>query len=431
MKLLTRFLLLLLGLSILIPGLAKADGGMFYPREYPVFENGQKAFIYHANGTENLVVAPSYQGLAKDFIWVMPTPSEPQVNKSSQTVFTSLRDLTIQDLPAVTDTMSFSALTATEEKSAVEIIDQKTIDAYDTVTLKASSEAALSNWMQSNGYVFPTELNYLLGDYVTSGWYFVLIKIRAEAQETVTADLNTGSVTPLRFTFKSEKIIYPMKITKMALDQKLDTASLDAVSADEVKSYVQNGMDVLVYVLSDHRVKNSSLTTAWANWLKPSEIEDIVAEDGSTDKWLMGDKKLFLTKMSRYISSEEIKDDFIFSQAGNNDVFPIPFYKEPTYWEGLIMGLVAALFILLLSPLVTLFIIFTLKAKSDLNWARISKVLKGFLLAITLVIGTLYAIYQIQIGYFIEDGPTVGVAVAFALVEGFLIVKFIKELRTK
>lgn len=59
--------------------IAKADGGIFVPKDYYSAETTQKAFIYYVNQTENMVVLASFKGNAKDFAWVIPTPNKPEI----------------------------------------------------------------------------------------------------------------------------------------------------------------------------------------------------------------------------------------------------------------------------------------------------------------------------------------------------------------
>jgi len=57
-------------------------------------EKSQKALIYYHDQTENMVVSTSFQGNSKDFAWVIPTPSKPEIFKSSAGLFTTLEKIT-------------------------------------------------------------------------------------------------------------------------------------------------------------------------------------------------------------------------------------------------------------------------------------------------------------------------------------------------
>ena len=434
MKKITSILLFLITLLILAPFSVKADGGIFYPDNYPVYENGQKAFIYYHEGIEDLVIQPSYQGSSKDFVWVMPTPSEPKVNKSSQSIFTALQKLTIPDITYQKTGFMPDLATTKSSTEEVQIIEEKTIDSFDIVTLKASSETALSEWMKTNKYSFPEDKNYLLSDYINEGWYFVIAKIRPEAEAGAQTDLNNGTITPIRFTFKSDKMIYPMKLTRVAMEQvtassQPETAPLSGLDA-EGNYYRNYGTNIIIYALSNNRVDSSQLTVSWANWIKAKDIKKILAE--STEKnWIQSDSKLFLTKMNQHAYADQIKDDIVLTDYKNNDIYPIPFYKEGQYWSDLLTSFAFAAVILLLSPLFLLFVIFSLKEKYEEKWLKKAKWFKAALLTLFLILGIFFLVI-LWMNYLsfinvIEEGSFVGAAIAFIILETVLIISTVKD----
>lgn len=434
MKKITSILLFLITLLILAPFSVKADGGIFYPDNYPVYENGQKAFIYYHEGIEDLVIQPSYQGSSKDFVWVMPTPSEPKVNKSSQSVFTALQKLTIPDITYKTSSDMMPMLSTGSTSKEVQIIEEKTIDSFDIVTLKASSETALSEWMKTNKYSFPEDKNYLLSDYINEGWYFVIAKIRPEAEAGAQNDLNNGTITPIRFTFKSDKMIYPMKLTRVAMEQGTTSSQPETASSsglDPESNYYRNyGTNITIYALSNNRVDSSQLTVSWANWIKAPDIKKILAE--STEKnWIQSDNKLFLTKMNQLAYANQIKDDIVLTNYKNNNIYPIPFYKEGQYWSELLVSFAFAAVILLLSPLFLLFVIFSLKEKYEERWLKKAKWFKVALLVLFLILGIFLLViswmYNRSFTHVIEAGSFVGPAIAFIILETVLIILTIKN----
>lgn len=436
MKKIASVFLFLVALLILAPFSAKADGGVFYHENFPVYESGQKAFIYYHNGVEDLIVQPSYQGSSKDFVWVMPTPSEPEVNKSSQTVFTALQKLTTPDATLQKTASVYDLSTTDSTSEEVQIIEEKTIDYFDIVTLKASNETALSEWMKTNKYSFPEDKNYLLADYINDGWYFVIFKIRPEAEADAQSDLNEGTITPIRFTFKSNKMIYPMKLTRVAMEQEASanqTEERTTTTADSAGRYDSNysqGIYITLYTLSDNRAKNSQLDTSWANWIKSKDIKKILSESTEKD-WIPSDKKLYLTKMSQRIYADQLKDDLILSDYKNNDIFPIPFYKQGYYWSSLLISFGISAVVLLLSPLFLLFVIFSLKEKYQEKWLKKAKWLKTALLAFFFLLAVCVTITSsVSNGSFmslIEEGGYAGIAMAFIILETVLAVLTVKD----
>ena len=426
----------LLGLLFLLlaPIVAKADGGIFYPPSSPVYETGQMAFIYLHDGIEDLVIQPSYSGSAKDFVWVLPTPSVPQVNKSDKSLFVKLQELTTvdSDYYPMYDSISLGT-TSTSEEKPITIIDQKTIDAYNITTLKATSEAALSEWMKTNQYKFPEDKNYLLGDYINSGWYFVLAKIRPEAVADADSSLKEGTISPLRFTFKSDKIIYPMKLTKMAMDQAAETDSTNSNNANvgsesaDYRDYTHDFTMLTVYVLSDHRVENSTLRTTWANWLKRADIDSLLSQS-TEENWIASEDKMFLTKTYSNVYSNNITDDLVFSKTEKDEIYPKPFYLEESYLSDVFWSLIISIAVLCLSPIVLLYCIISLKQRYEEKWLKRGFILKLILLIIAPIIG-LFIVFSGLGNYyqpFYKNGDMLGALFGLGLIEILMLLKTIK-----
>lgn len=169
--------LVLLNLTIPLP--IKADGGLVSPFDYFVYETYQKAVIVYEEGMETLILSITFRGDAKDFGWVVPTPTKPEVDKSSDELFTSLEELTRPEAAYRTENILGIPQT-TKKEEAVTVVETKKIDIYNITVLEATDPNALAKWLDKNGYQFPTDSAYILEDYVEKGWFFVACKIRPE-----------------------------------------------------------------------------------------------------------------------------------------------------------------------------------------------------------------------------------------------------------
>ncbi|TSC90547.1 MAG: hypothetical protein CEN92_454, partial [Candidatus Berkelbacteria bacterium Licking1014_96] len=324
--------------------IARANGGMFPPDGYYMNETGQKAFIYYADQTENLVISAKYTGNSADFAWVIPTPSKPEIFKSDAEIFTKLQKLTVD---SNNDSLTFgTALNSlgTRKSESVEVIEEKTIDIYDTAILKATDDKALASWLIEHKYTFPEDQSFMLKEYIDNGWYFAIAKI----QNALTNDLDIktklaqGTVAPLRLKFQSNKIIYPMKLTRLALDlaeknsKNIESPTTEAgqnsESADIYNPH-SSYMGITLYVLYDSKTSQDMLTTTWANWINPADINSL-GETVVGETWLKSDNKMFLTKMSATINIKNVNDDFLITRAADNDIYPIPVYKTFQFWSN-------------------------------------------------------------------------------------------------
>lgn len=417
-------------ISILSISCAKADGGVFVPPDYYTFEKDQKAFIYYHNGIEDLVISTSYQGNSEYFTWVVPTPSKPEVNKSTASIFENLNNIArIKSGTQSFSTKSFNTAYDSIEPT-IEIIERKNIDIYDTTILKASNENVLSQWMKENRYTFPEEQSYFLSDYTDNDWYFVISKIRPELTESekVASNLASGNITPLRFSFSSDRIIYPMKLTNLANEHQKNAYK------------TENNMDwyspisASLYVLSDNKVIANDFTLSYANWLKQDEISSIV-DNATEKKWLNPTGKMFLTRLySNDVSS--ITDDLIIRNDTNNNVYPLPFYKQPEYVIDIIIGFFTTLLLFILSPLFIGNIIFKLisKIKNNNKYFLISHSIATIISLLILlsfpiiVYNRGFYIYSstYDIHYIIENGKYLGIFSSLLIITVLMILYLIK-----
>jgi len=90
----------------------------------------------------------------------------------------------------------------------ISVLDRKLVGVFETTTIASHDANALQTWLSGNGYLLPTNSAPVIASYVRDGWVFVATKLHRE---------NTASATdtphPLSFTFKTEKPVYPMRLT--------------------------------------------------------------------------------------------------------------------------------------------------------------------------------------------------------------------------
>lgn len=353
---------LILGSTIGINS-ARADGGIFYPINYPTAETTQKAFIYFTGQTENLVVLTSFQGNAKDFVWVVPTPYKPVISKGNIDLFNTLASITktADSGPGVVYNAG-SGFSAGTKSSPVEVISEKTVDVYDTVVLKATDETALAKWLSDHSYSFPQDKVSDLKGYVDNNWYFAIAKIKPDVVNSggIVPELNKGTLTPLRLTFQTNKIVYPMKLTGVALTQtSLVTPSLPPNDSPVPPQKFTTTIPITLYVLSDHKTEQSFLSTDWGNWVSNTNIDRLNGDLGAN---IILHQKLFLTKMIGSANVDNVADDFIITTASDDTVYPTPVYKTAAFWLGnlLFLILVPLMFLFYPVPVGLVFIIFLL-----------------------------------------------------------------------
>ncbi len=323
----------------------------------------------------------------------MPTPARPQVAKSSDELFTSLDELTNPQYNyEKQQPLAFGDYTGSV-RGGVTIIETKQIDYYDITVLAATDAYSLYNWLEDNGYNFPSQARYILNDYVNNQWYFTAIKINAEyLTDNINQALKTGHAIPLRLTFTTGKMVYPLKISsvdvtyyqraerrygpasdaplgEVRLDQegnrwqkeadgvwqKLDgypsTTRYGDVMVDKFPGgtkYVYpsppvtvDRVNILLYIFANHRQELAGFDTQYAGWLKKDTIQDL-AVGANGEPWIKPAKdRYYLTRLYKSTTKAEMSYDLYPRQTKTDDTVNAPAEVERSNFNLVILFLIA------------------------------------------------------------------------------------------
>lgn len=336
-----------------MPRASLADGMIVPPPYRKVSETAQKAVIWHDGITETLILSINFKGDAEDFGWIIPVPAKPEVSKASDELFTALEELTVPKVPRYKTPLGIGGYMEAPQKSTVQIIETKRVDIYDITVLKSGTSADLATWFSENNYPYPRDAEYILDNYIDNGWYFVAAKISTKALGYKTSQqLREGHATPLKLVFRSEKIIYPLKISSVVLDYsnypiftpqppiipletegKLPTetspsAKVSIPETERPPSYYpkptpSENIKIVLYVFSSHKKTVPGYNTDYASVIKPKTIENL-AFDESGEPWIRTTKKMYLTKLVRTMSTSEMTTDLILRDAEDNKPINAP-----------------------------------------------------------------------------------------------------------
>jgi hypothetical protein len=138
-----------------------------------------------ATKTEHLIRRAAFDTNARDFGFLVPTPTQPDLAEASDLVFSQL-----------------AAITGTKE-SVVKTVERKTVGGLDAAILPATDAAALDGWMKQNGYRSSPELVEWYKPYVANGWKITAFKIAGDAPRIDTA--------AVRMSFRTEHPFFPYR----------------------------------------------------------------------------------------------------------------------------------------------------------------------------------------------------------------------------
>ncbi len=424
-------LVFLLGL-ILLPTFAFADGGMFPPDNNYIYETGQKGAIYYKNKEETLVLSTSYEGDAKDFSWIIPTPTQPDVTKVSKDIFTNLSKLTELEVNKSAPSSLGGAGMLETAVGEVQVLEEKQIGYYDVTVIKSTDENALYDWFKENGYQYPEDGKYILDDYVRLGWIFTAVKITEDAQSnsSIQEKINSGQVAPLKLVFSSDNIVFPLKISGISQyfseyeDLRNGNDENLSLDTEPISPYYPTGMSIELYVFTDSKQELTGFTTEYADWVNSDQINRL-ATDEQGNSWVNADQKMYLTKMYRYTELSQMDEDLYPQSAkDNHTVGVLSWWEKIINWA--IQYIVVFLIILVLMYFVPIYWQFKSASKACHVISWISQTISF------LIIGALPLIYALMIsfeifGYGYVDFSMIMVGIPYIIMPLMMLVLLIAE----
>src|ERR1043166_8461729 len=103
----------------------------------------------------------------------------------------------------------------------IKILETGVVGSLDYKIIEAGRADDLFQWLKDNKYSYSGDeatLNY----YVQKKWLFTVMKIDTAQMKRNKDGSFDGEVTPTRFQFTSEKLVYPLKITQISVREKTE-----------------------------------------------------------------------------------------------------------------------------------------------------------------------------------------------------------------
>ena len=108
-----------------------------------------------------------------------------------------------------------------ERKPAIKILEVGTVGSLDYKIIEAGRADDLFKWLKDNQYSYSGD-EATLNHYVQKKWLFTVMKIDTMQMKRNKDGTFAGEVTPTRFQFTSEKLVYPLKITQISVREKTE-----------------------------------------------------------------------------------------------------------------------------------------------------------------------------------------------------------------
>jgi hypothetical protein len=105
---------------------------------------------------------------------------------------------------------------ASASKPTVRVLEAGVVGSLDYKIIQADRADDLYAWLKENKYSYAGD-EATLDHYVKKGWTFTVMKIDTMQMKRRPDGTFDGEVTPTRFTFPSEKPVYPLRITQISV----------------------------------------------------------------------------------------------------------------------------------------------------------------------------------------------------------------------
>jgi Uncharacterized protein conserved in bacteria (DUF2330) len=242
-----RPLLLCLGLLATIAAATQLPAACCYfsARDADILQPGQRAFLTWdpTEKIETFTVQPKFEGSALDFGMVIPTPTQPKLHEMPRDFFKHLAVYSIMkhrefpqskllpveplgevggySLRGMPIASSFHGRSGATREPAVKVLEAGVVGSLDYKIIEAGRADDLYQWLKDHKYTYSGD-EATLNHYIQKRWLFTVMKIDTMQMKRNRDGTYTGEVTPTRFQFASEKLVYPLKITQISVKDKTE-----------------------------------------------------------------------------------------------------------------------------------------------------------------------------------------------------------------
>ncbi|WP_411111893.1 DUF2330 domain-containing protein [Streptomyces sp. c-19] len=214
--------------SLVAPAYACGCGAMIPSKSERIGVDREESAVHWDGSTETIVMRFNVHGDARHAAWIMPVPSRADVTLGDPALFDEIERLTE---PEQRDRFHFwpreddwpfaggygdGAGAQPGRGAGVGVVGRERLGPFDVARLTATDPEALGDWLRSHGFELPDRLTGALQPYVDRKWEYVAVRLAPEEKDTVLQ----GELTPLRITFASPELVYPMRLSRLAANSQ-------------------------------------------------------------------------------------------------------------------------------------------------------------------------------------------------------------------
>lgn len=279
----------------------------------PVVNADQTAIIVwdRIKKEQHFVRKASFAARDKDFGFIIPSPTEPNLGESGDEAFSYLKQITSPQI--IKRSMPSGGCGCGETKSAtfgavpptVNVLQEKEVAGYQAVVLEARDSTSLTKWLAEHDYAYSADIAAWAQPYIDQGWKFTALKVAVKKQE---ASAKLVEATALRLSFKTDRPLFPYR---------------EPASTAFAKELKQQNRLLRIYFLADRRYegeyskdKSWQGTVTWAGSLTEPQ-QKVLLEHLK----LPGEQptKLYLTEFEDHWPYAQAAGDVYFRMTDNQN----------------------------------------------------------------------------------------------------------------
>lgn len=226
------------GTGTLAPASACGCGGVFSgPGERATVER-EVALVGWDGRRETIVMQLALKSVTDRAALIVPTPTPATVTAGSANTFRELESLTRPEVSTEyrwfgsRDAGDGVAPRAATPGGSPTVLDRVRLGPVEATTLSGGELDGIRKWLTDNGYEVRPEAVATMAPYLREGWSFVAMRLSGDRPLR-------GELDPVRLSFDTDRMIYPMRMS-------------GAATAPQ---------SVLLYLLAEHRVLRTDAAT--------------------------------------------------------------------------------------------------------------------------------------------------------------------------
>ncbi|MEV5939870.1 DUF2330 domain-containing protein [Streptomyces sp. NPDC051994] len=306
--------------SLVAPAYACGCGAMVPQSGRQLSVKQETSAVRWDGRSEQIVMRLTVDGNAPRAAWIMPVPSRATVKLGDRRLFDELESLSAPvhrtrsyfwpqdgDWPFTNDRSVGDGAPSAGATPPVEVVGRERLGPFDVARLTATDPTALRDWLAHNGFQLPPALATELRPYVEQKWEYVAIRLAPEQPGQTLG----GPLDPLSLTFASDRLVYPMRLSRLA----------------------KTPQTLNLYVLADHRMRTAStIGGAPPDTLFAGRIAHPL---GALGELTGRDKPVYLTALTQFFGTpSQITGDHELDRAGDDTPFQRAWYTNELLTVG-------------------------------------------------------------------------------------------------